>query len=179
LPLPMPSVLCRAKTKQVHCACCKPILSLSFSHTDKHTHTLSLFFLTLSPSPPNSSLTLSFSQREIGPQWVLRFSPCLFYLTCSLSICFSLSLSRCLTHTLSDYLYHSHSSERRLLQVGARRWRHLAASPESEIYFFPLSNIFESTFSEDAIHWPLSRRKCTDCSDSIVTRKQPTEAAVP
>ena len=64
MPLPMPSILYRAKTKQVHCACCKLPLSLFDTHTHRHAHPHSLF-LKLSPSLIHKlSHTLSIATRN-------------------------------------------------------------------------------------------------------------------
>ena len=165
----MPSILCRAKTKQVHCACCKLLHTLIHAHTlslplsveHSHTHSLSLAqALTFSHLQALSlSLSLSLSQREIGPQLVLQFSLCLLFGLLSLSLILFLSLfqqeaSSCLSKT----------------EAPSRG----VSGPKS---IFSLHPIFLNLLSQSM--------PCTGrlgkmyCWDSTVARKQPREVTAP
>lgn len=167
MPLPMPSILCRAKTKQVHCACCKLLHTLMHAHTlslplsveHSHTHTHSLL-LKLSPSLI-CKLSLSLATRNRPTVGASIFSMS--------SIWFALSLSHSISLSLPTGGFFLFEQDRGAIS------RRLG----TEIYFFPPSNIFESTFSVDAMHWPLgenvllgldSGEKAAQRSDSSVGR---------
>ena len=163
MPLPMPSILCRAKTKQVHCACCKLLHTLMHAHTlslplsveHSHTHTHSLL-LKLSPSLI-CKLSLSLATRNRPTVGASIFSMSSIWFALSLILFLSLfqqEASSCLSKT----------------EAPSRG----VSGPKS---IFSLHPIFLNLLSQSM--------PCTGrlgkmyCWDSTVARKQPREVTAP
>ena len=161
----MPSILCRAKTKQVHCACCKLLHTLIHAHTlslplsveHTHTHSPSLAQALTFSHLQALSLSLSLTTRNRPTVGASIFSMSSIWFALSLILFLSLfqqEASSCLSKT----------------EAPSRG----VSGPKS---IFSLHPIFLNLLSQSM--------PCTGrlgkmyCWDSTVARKQPREVTAP